>query len=192
LPSPALTLFSIAIVSFDDATDTESPLTPLIASSSAAVGVPAGRSMTIEPWTDADAGVPHGRTVAPMLKVIAGTAKAITSGLHTPNVHTFATPGSRGTAGMVRGQADVPPTPESASVHLQPRAVERSGFMIVQMGPDEVEADSASTTPGVMTSRRSMCRRGIIYPGSLVPAVAGGPGFASSGDTKKHTFGKER
>ena len=95
---------------------------------------------------------------------------------------------------MVRGQMDVPPTPESVSVHEQVTRVVlgSNGFMIVQMGPDEVEADSASTTPGVMTSRRSMCRRGIIYPGSLVPAVAGGPGFASSGDTKKRTFGKER
>lgn len=52
---------------------------------------------------------------------------------------------------MVMGQAEVPPTPEAASTHEQPRASGRSGLMTAQTGPDE-EADEASATPGVMAS----------------------------------------
>ena len=56
---------------------------------------------------------------------------------------------------MSNGQAEVPPTPEAASAHEQPRAVGRSGLMTAQTGPDE-EADEASTTPGVMARSTSM------------------------------------
>ena len=63
---------------------------------------------------------------------------------------------------MVMGQAEVPPTPEAASTHEQPRAEGRSGLMTAQTGPDE-EADEASTTPGVMAS--SMSRRVILEAG---------------------------
>ena len=74
---PAVTLFSIVIVTVEPATVTETPSTALMfVSMPSGRLAPPGRVRVIEPWADADAGVPHGRRAAPMLKVIAGVTQA--------------------------------------------------------------------------------------------------------------------
>ena len=155
---PAATLFSIVIVTCDVVTLVVTPSISLIcASMPSGRLMPAGRSMAIEPWTDADAGVPHGRTVAPMLKVIAGRVTAGTAGVQVwlPAAPTQAssTLANRGTAGVLMGQVDVPPTPESASTHEQPRPTGRSGVMTVQTGPEEASTRLCVMASTIMSER---------------------------------------